>query len=43
MGQNLTIKELNVNYTYDRRKQIEIMVHKFSLVIWQRIVRAGWD
>jgi hypothetical protein len=38
---NLIIKELNVNYTHDRMKQVEIIVHRFSLVLRQRIVRPG--
>jgi hypothetical protein len=37
---NLITKELNVNYTHDRMKQI--MVYKF-LVVKQRIVISGWD
>jgi hypothetical protein len=39
---NLIIKELSVNYSQDRTKQIEI-VHKFSFVLWQRLVGHGWD
>jgi hypothetical protein len=40
---NLIIKELNTNYTYDKMKQIEIIVHNIFLVLKQRIVRPGWD
>jgi hypothetical protein len=40
---NLIIKEVNVNYIHDRMKQIEIIVHKFSLVLRQKIFWYGWD
>jgi hypothetical protein len=38
---NLIVKELNVNYTHDRMKEIEIIVHIFSLTLMLRIVKPG--
>jgi hypothetical protein len=40
---NLMIKELNANYTHNRIKQIEIIVHKFLFSPRQRIIKHGWD
>jgi hypothetical protein len=40
---NPIIKELNVNYTHGKIKQVEIIVHKIFFSPKARIIRPDWD